>query len=224
MYALALSIAGFLPGLVNTPRRTAPLTPLVALHGWTMAAWLVLYLTQTTLAARGQVRLHRQLGIAGACLAGVIVITGAFTTFAAARRGFDLSGDLVRFDTANDFIGLMILPFGDGLLFGAFVAAAILYRNRPAVHKRLMYFAVVGTLTGAPLSHIVGHFSPPVFVPALVFLLPLAASGVNDWIVHGRLHPVSWLAPLFLVLFNAGRSAFVRSTTSWHEFVHWVVG
>jgi hypothetical protein len=194
VFACVLSIVGFLPGIVQTPRRTAPMTPLVALHGLTMAAWLVLYLTQTILVTRGQVRLHRRLGAAGACLAAVIVVTGTITTFVAASRGFDLSGDLVRFDTANDFIALTILPFGDGLLFGLFVAAAILYRNRPAIHKRLMYFAIVGTLMGAPLSHIVGHFNPPAFVPALVFLLPLIASAVNDKVVHGRVHPVSWLA------------------------------
>jgi hypothetical protein len=61
-------------------------------------------------------------------------------------------------------------------------------------------------------------------VPALVFLLPLIASAVNDKVVHGRVHPVSWLAPLCLVGFNVGRGAFVRNTTSWHEFVRWVVG
>jgi hypothetical protein len=224
VYALGLSIVGFVPGMLDTPRRSGPLTWLVAIHGLTMAAWLALYLTQTILAARGQIRRHRKLGTAGACLAAVIVISGVVTTFAAAGRGFDLSGDLVRFDTANDFIALMILPFGDGLLFGVFVAAALVCRHRPAIHKRLMFFTIFGTLMGAPIAHIVGHFDPPAFVPTLIILPPLLASAVNDKIVHGRVHPVSWIAPLALVAFNVGRNMFVTNTSVWHEFVKWVVG
>jgi hypothetical protein len=224
LYALLVSIVGFMPGIVNVPRRTAPITLLAAFHGLTMAVWLGVYLAQTILAARGQIRRHRRLGAAAGYLAAIIVIVNVITTFVAADRGFDLSGDLVRFDAANDFIALTILPFGDGLLFGVFVAAAIFYRNRSAVHKRLMYFTIFGTLMGAPMAHIVGHFNPPAFVPSLIILPPLVASAVNDKIVHGRVHPVSWLAPLFIVAFNVGRNAFVTSTTTWHDFVRWVIG
>jgi hypothetical protein len=175
------------------------------------------------LAARGQLRLHRTLGTGGGILAAVVVMVGLVATFVAAGRGFDLSGDLVRFDAEDDFIRLMSLPFGDGLLFGIFVAAALYCRRRAAVHKRLMLFAIFGGLMGAPIAHIMGHFSPPGFLAPLLILPMLFSSAVNDKLTRGRVHPVSWVAPLLIIAFNVGRDAFVRETTAWHDFVRWVV-
>lgn len=44
---IAISIAGFLPAIVDPSSRRAPLTPLAAVHGMAYFAWLVLLLVQT---------------------------------------------------------------------------------------------------------------------------------------------------------------------------------
>jgi hypothetical protein len=44
---LAVSIAGFMPAIVNPAGRHAPLTLLAAVHGIVFFAWLLLFLTQS---------------------------------------------------------------------------------------------------------------------------------------------------------------------------------
>jgi hypothetical protein len=218
--ALVVSLAGFLPGIVDPSRRNGPMNVLVMVHGLSTLGWLTLYLTQTILAATGRLANHRRHGLLAVVLATVTVVSGIFATLEATRRGADLSGDLVRWSGQPDFVAAMILPFGDILLFGGFVTAALLYRRRPEAHKRLMYFAIVGGFLAAPLVHIIGHFAAP---PAIIWTIAalLIASGIHDKIVRGRVHPVSWIAPPLIVGSNIARSILVASTNVWYDFVGW---
>jgi hypothetical protein len=52
---IAVSIAGFLPAIVNPVGRRAPLTLLAATHGIVFLAWLLLFLAQSLLAATGRI-------------------------------------------------------------------------------------------------------------------------------------------------------------------------
>src|SRR5262245_35357113 len=56
----------------------APIQPLVHLHGAVFSAWMFLLIVQTSLIATGRSALHRKLGIAGAVLAVLLLVTGAF--------------------------------------------------------------------------------------------------------------------------------------------------
>jgi hypothetical protein len=218
--ALVVSVVGFAPGLIDPSRRLGPVTPLVALHGIATFAWLILYLVQVLLAATRRVVFHRRLGVWNAGLAGVVVVSGLVTTLEAARRGQDLSGDIVRFNGGRDFVNSMILPFTDILVFGAFVAAAILARRRPDAHKRLMLFALIGGLIAAPLVHIVGHF-PDAGGVMLLALGLLVSSAVHDMVTRGRVHPVSWMAPVLIFLFLNVRRAVLWNSQLWHDAVNW---
>ena len=61
-----------------------------------------------------------------------------------------------------------------------FVAAAVWYRRRPAIHKRLMMLALLSS-TGAPIAHVVGQWptiGPYVLTGGMVILfLPV----IGDW-------------------------------------------
>jgi hypothetical protein len=220
IFALVLSLAGFLPGIVDPSRRNGPMSVLVMVHGLSMLGWLVLYLTQTILAATGRLANHRRHGLLAVVLMTVAVVSGIFATLEATRRGADLSGDLVRWSGQPDFVAAMILPFGDILVFGVFVTAALLYRLRPEAHKRLMYFAIVAGFLSAPLVHIIGHFAaPPAIMWTIVALL--VASGIHDKVVRGRVHPVSWIAPPLIVASNLARSILLSSTNVWSDLVGW---
>jgi hypothetical protein len=221
--ALAFSVVGFAPGIVDPSARRGPLTPLVTLHGAAMTGWLLLYLAQTMLARSGRLGVHRRLGVAGAGLAALVVILGIAVTVEAGRRGFDLSGDLVRGNPSGDFVGLLILPFGDALLFGAFVGAALLYRRRPEVHKRLMLLAVFGTLMGAPIAHVRGHWNLPPVLPALLGLAFFFAAAVHDRLRDARIHPVSLWGAILLVGLVVIRNLAAPSA-AWHGLVSWLVG
>src|SRR5690349_17329646 len=53
-------------------------------HGALMSGWILLLFAQATLVSIGQTRLHRQIGVFGACYAGLIPIVGSIATFKAA--------------------------------------------------------------------------------------------------------------------------------------------
>ena len=212
---------GFAPGIIDPTRRNGSTTPIVVLHGLSAAAWLGLYLAQTLLVAAGRLRQHRRLGIGGGVLSALVVVSGVVTTMEAAGRGTDLSGDLERWNNGFDFVGAMILPFGDILVFGAFVAVALLFRRRPDAHKRLMLFAIIGGLIAAPAVHIVGHFAVSGVLVPVVVLGCLVSSAVHDFISRRSIHPVSWIAPVVIIGLSIARGALVGSTTVWSDFVSW---
>jgi hypothetical protein len=57
---LVTSTAGFMPSLVHTAARRAPLSPLAAAHGIVFFAWLLIFLVQSSLIASERVARHRK--------------------------------------------------------------------------------------------------------------------------------------------------------------------
>jgi hypothetical protein len=217
-------VLGFAPSLINTAARKAPPTPLAVAHGIVYAAWLLMFLAQTTLVATRRISVHRRLGTAAVFLAPVMIVLGFMTAIVMARRGFDLSGDLHI--EADPLLGL-VNPLGDLLLFGILVTAGYWYRHQSDIHKRLMLLATVGGLMPAPLAHLIGHFPrlnqmpPIIIVPLVLFLF---ASAVYDRVSRGRIHPVSlWVAAAIFV-WQLSLNILIGPSVAWHQFAHWLVG
>jgi hypothetical protein len=220
---MVLFAVAFSPSLIDTSRRNTPLplTALVATHGLLGVGWLFLFLTQATLVATRRVAVHRRLGVFGAVLAAAFVLTGALSVIAQARRGYDLSGDLERATVSRTSPGADIAAFAPVfffLVFGALVAAALLYRGRPAIHKRLMLLAVLGGLTVTPVVHLLGHWTSLRGATGLIILstllVSLSLSAVHDYVTERRIHPVStWVAGSVLISFVA--YAIVVVPTAW---------
>ena len=155
--AILLSVAGFGPSIIDPSRRRVPLplTPLVTTHAIVSGAYLLLFLTQATLVAAGRTAVHRRMGIVGAMLAVAWIVLGYVTSIQYARRGFDLSGDVIgQFDVP----GTLVFQLGDLVSFGILVAAGFWFRRRPDIHKRLMLLATVTLMLGAPPAHLIGHW------------------------------------------------------------------
>jgi hypothetical protein len=166
-----LNVVAFGPSLVNTTGRLGPMTMLVAAHGVVSACFLLSFLTQVTLVATGRPAGHRRFGTLGAALAAAMIALTYAMSIETARRGYDLSGDLQRFEVAGqslapDALRALAQNVGTGLAlnvsqvvsFGILVGAEISYRRRPQIHKRLMLLAVLGVLTGPPFAHLFGHW------------------------------------------------------------------
>lgn len=221
----------FAPSLIDPSRRNVPLplTPLVTLHAIVAAAWLLLFLTQTTLVATARIAVHRRVGAFGAVLTVAFIVFGAFTVIAEARRGFDLSGDIGRGPLPP---GADAVAAGVGLLFfflqfAILVGAALWYRHRPAVHKRLMLIAVLGALTPTPVAHVIGHWLAPqpwtgiIFPLSLLFFLSFSA--IHDRITEGRIHPVSLWGGLLVVVSNQVFNLAIVPSSAWREFATWLI-
>jgi hypothetical protein len=144
---VALAVAGFTPHYFMPaafPGMFVPLTPLLAFHAALMAGWMAIFLIQSLLISAGRLGWHKTLGVAAMVIAILIVPTGCMATLIPAERGIirhtpDMRGLL-------NIVGLEITQM---LLFGGFVATAIMRRNRTAVHKRLMVLATLSILPNA---------------------------------------------------------------------------
>jgi hypothetical protein len=78
---LAVAVAGFLPSIVQTAGRRAPLPPLVAAHGILFFAWLTIFLVQSRLVATGYVALHQRVGIAAGFALALMIPVGFATLY-----------------------------------------------------------------------------------------------------------------------------------------------
>jgi hypothetical protein len=228
-----LSIIGFGPALLDASTRRGPPTPLVIAHGALTIAWVFLFVTQALLIAKGRTAVHRRLGVFVAIVAFTVVVLGVITSIVAQRRTFDLGGDLVRSGggqpfTPDGIIGPLVIFFS----FGAFVTAALLYRNRPEIHKRLMVFALIMPLGLEPIIHLLAHLT--IYWPSLValqnvLLLPvilflLSLNAIHDRLTDGRVHRVSiWAAVANFVFFNAMFFGLGQLPV-WIRFSEWLIG
>jgi len=225
---LAVSIAGFVPAIVNPAGRRAPLSLLAAAHGIVFFAWLLLFLIQSLLVATRRVASHRRLGLASAFVLALMIPLAYAATVAMVRRGFDLSGDQkIELHPRSGFLdpyNASIFNFGDLLLFTFLVVAAICYRSRPEIHKRLMLFANIA-LMGAPITHVLGHTAQLLLTPANVmipFSMFLLAAAARDYLVAKRIHPLT--AGLAIAMFASYpiRGILIGPSPGWHRFASWL--
>jgi hypothetical protein len=136
--------------LIDQSRRVAPPTWLVTAHGALAGAWLLFFLFQTTLVATRRTAIHRRLGVAGPLIAFAMIAVGSMTVIDLARRGYDLSGDIARaagppgsrVPTGEELAVTMLPALLAFANFGILTGLALLFRHRPAVHKRLMLLAL----------------------------------------------------------------------------------
>jgi hypothetical protein len=162
---------------------TRPISVMVHVHGIVMTAWVVLFLTQTFLIAKGRGDVHRKLGVLGAWLAAVVVMLGVYTIWQSILRQ--------QLNVSIGSFALLFVAF-DGLsllLFGSLVAVALGLRRRPNDHKRLMLMASVALLPPA-FGRLVAYFTRiGVFEIVLVLMCATVLSCVAlDTIRHRRLN------------------------------------
>ena len=115
------------------------LSPVLHVHAVLFTSWMLLFIVQTALVAGRQVKLHRQLGVAGVLLSAVMVAVGAMTAVEAAARGAGPGG--------IDPLAFLVVPIFDITLFAGFVTAAVVERRNKEAHKRLMLLAFVSIVT-----------------------------------------------------------------------------
>ena len=195
--------------------RPDPLAAVFQVHGAVFTAWVLLFVAQTGLVATRRVALHRRLGVAGAVLAALMLVTGYLAAVTAARRGFSVPGlppPLVFF----------AVPFFDLVVFAGFVGAGLALRRSSAAHKRLMLLAMISILTAAiaRLPYVL-PFGPLMFF-GLTDLFVVALL-VFDRATRGALHPASLWGGLLLVVSQAARLA-ISGTAAWLAFARWLTG
>ena len=219
---VVLCLAAFLPSIVHTNARRAPLSLLTIAHGIVFSTWLLLFLAQSVLIGTRRVAVHRMLGWAGVLLIALMIPLAYATTIEMIRRGFDLSGDL-RID--HDARPESIFAFNDLLVFGVLAIAALACRRKPEIHKRLMLFANI-VLMPAPLAHLIGHTPWLAAMPSAIVLVPISlfvvAAVARDFLMARRVHPLTWALAIVQLVSGPLEAGPLGSSAAWRSFASWL--
>lgn len=183
------------------------LKPLVRIHAAVTTGWIALLVFQTFLVATRRTPLHRRLGVAGGALASGVIVFGWLVAVRATNPAVN--------PRAFEFF---VLPSSELLVFTVLIACALLWRQTPSTHKRLMLLGTLALIPAATTRPV-----PPgsllfligmVGVPEAVFILALVA---HDLRALRRVHPATvWGGGLVLVI--AATRVWISTTGPWLAF------
>ena len=200
----------FLKSWYGTPE----LSGLLHVHGLVFTGWVLFFLSQAVLVAIGRTYLHRRMGIAGAVLAGLVVIVGTAVAIGRAKTG-------VSPIPGVSSLGFLAIPLFDMVVFAALVSAGIYFRHRAEAHKRLMTLSMI-SLLAAPIARMNWLPLPP--GPPTFFGLSdlfIVAIVVYDLSTRGKLHPATVWGGLLIVASQPFR-LMISGTGPWLGFASWL--
>lgn len=191
LVVLSFPLTYFIP--LATGGKSFPL--LYHLHGLAFFGWAGLYVVQTQLVRTGKIRLHRELGIAGVALAGMMLPLGLWMAVTAAARR-QAAGIALPFEfSLYNLVDILVF----GIAFGWAIHEA---SRRIEWHRRLMFVAMLN-LFGPAFSRWILKLPIPFpwldMSPNLAADALLIALALHDWRRLGHVHPVTLWAILILL-------------------------
>jgi len=210
-----VTFIGFYPSYRDLEVGTLQINLLTHIHSAVMTSWLLLYLTQTLLAATGNIKIHRRLGPLSVVL-GILVFV--FMGMVSAHIL------IVNHPPEGSFLfDLLLFNFFSMLSFGLFfIWGMSLRRKNPSAHKRLMTLVTVLLLVAAVDRTQRAYSFPSLGMgyPAFSFFyldilfIPLF---LYDLITLKRIHKITWIATA-IVIFLQVIVSNVYGSLSWHKF------
>ena len=213
---LVTVLIGFWPSYFSHGMVDAPLkSPIIHLHGALFSSWIILLLVQVGLVVKGNIQLHRTLGLAGFVLAILMFLVGTLTATAQLGHNLDLQRPLA--------IPGYMLPMGDLFLFAPLAFFAYRLRRHPATHKRLIIIATIA-LMGAPLSRFpIAFLNSTVFGQSFVMLGFILLIVAYDLFSLRRVQSATIWGLAYSVFIHAARFP-IAFTAAWAMFAHHMVG
>lgn len=188
---------------------------LLWIHGGAFSAWVIFFITQSSLVRTHNVSVHRSLGWFGAALGTAMVVLGIaiaivmtrFDTFQLHQAGVD---------------AFLSIPFYDMTAFGLCLGLAIYWRTKPEYHRRLLFIATC-SLMAAPVARFDFVFNHNLFYLCLDLLMGLGI--MRDWIVDRRINKVYFYAlPALIVGQNLAIYLWRVDPAWWRGITHAIVG
>ena len=181
---VAIVLAGFMPSFVNMAVGR-PRPWFMHVHGAIFLGWLALLVGQAALAARGKIALHRRVGTFGIAYGALVWMVGMMVSFV--MPALHVRAGEWDMDRAATFL---TIPLGDMVLFGGFFGAAVWYRTKPEIHKRLIVLACVAVMFAGAF-----RLSYMMSLPAqlIAWYSPVIAGMLYDLQRRGRVHRVYWI-------------------------------
>lgn len=169
----------------------APL--ILQIHAASFLAWMLLLTVQIGLIRWGRQRNHRKLGVIGACLIPVMILSGFFSEVYSQRFYLTHPPNSQAF---------FIIPIWYVLAFGILAGLAIAKRTDPPAHKRLIYLATT-VIVGAAYTRWWGEGIKSLYGDGYFGLIAntftstnlfMAALVAYDFATRGRIHPTVMVA------------------------------
>lgn len=199
--------------LHGTDALGAPITPslltLVVVHTVIFSAWILIFVVQPLVVAKGNRRLHMTLGKFGAFLAIAIVVAGMALAVASTLTKPDQFFGLLGVKRTQQFM----IPFANMIHFATFVTLGIVYRNQPEIHRPMMLLATItivmaalARFTNQPLSGTyvwtyLGPFASPLILGVFLLLIHwLATRHRSHWFAAGMLFSIVTSALAYSVM------------------------
>ncbi len=191
---------------------------ITTLHAAAMGAWIAVFALQIYLVRRKMIGLHMKLGMAAVGLALLIIIVGYLTAVAAAKFGTAAAPPEIP---PNSFL---IVPLGDIVLFAIFFGAALFYRKKPAIHKRMMLLTAFNFMPAAVARVPIASLQSlgPVWFFGFPDLMLIILLIVDTW-RNRRLEPAFALGALLLIASHPLRLA-VMGSEPWLAAARWMTG
>ncbi len=200
-------ILGFSPRYYWPLLNRQPLLPLlehwgIAFHSILNLAWLAFFAFQAWLVSHGRTGVHIRLGPYFATYGVLLVIVDYWVGLVIEAQRVALG------ETIDRVLPMTFAIVRDLVMFAAFLAAGILYRRNPAVHRALMFLATY-SLVVVGLGRFLGMLAPYVHMAILVaiFFGPIVVAAVYDWHKRGRLQPLYIVGVVVYLLFRSPAQA-----------------
>jgi hypothetical protein len=216
MLAIAVAAVGFWPtyfgpllaGTVDKPA-------INHVHAAVYVGWLAIFLTQAALAATGRVASHVKLG-RFAIGYGVLVIAAGL------GAGIGMFVLRVRAGEVAAAQAAVLGPLLDMLVFTPLFAAAVYFRRRPELHKRLMIVATTSLLIAAVARMPIRELPGSMLLLHLLWTAPILIAMAHDHRRHRRVHPVYVVGLAVLVLEGPAVRAMLRASDEWRSLSGWL--
>jgi hypothetical protein len=212
---LVLTFLGFFPSFQAMQQGTLEVNWLVHVHSAIMTSWLFLYLMQTILAATGNLRIHKQLGILSFTLGILVTIVMVLVSFRMIFANHPPEGSFI-FD-------LLLFDFYEIICFSLFFWWGMGIRKKdPASHKRLLTFATFALLiagidrlqrnSGFPSLGL--EIPAPSFAYLDVLFIPIF---LYDVVTLKRIHKITLIGSAILI-FTQAIVCKGDGSPAWHKF------
>ncbi len=185
--------------------------PVIHVHAAIYVGWLAIFIAQAAFAATRRMDLHVRLGNIGIGYGVLVIVMGvtvAISMFAVRVHDGNLEQAQMR----------LAAPLLDMVFFAPLFAAAVRFRRKPEIHKRLMIVATTVLLVAA-VGRMTFLARPWPFL--LVWSLPLLLGATYD-IVRRRAVPWIYLLGVVVIVARAFGARLVGETDAWHDWTAWL--
>jgi hypothetical protein len=214
LLAAFIALMGFWPTYFGRLLEgTADHPGVIHVHAAVFSGWLALFAAQIGFAATGQLALHKRLGAVGIWYGVAIIVVGVFTAFSQ-------FADRVEAGRLDEAQARLLAPLTDMIVFPIFFGAAVLYRRKPEIHKRLMLVATTTLLVAAALR--MSFLGEPLTRPMRLFIWfsPILLGMAYDLIVRRSIHPVYIVG--LAALYTLSLRGYLVETDAWLAFSGWL--